>query len=225
MIKMSVVFILAAVVLSYLLGSISFGVIFSKLFSKKDVREYGSGSSGMTNVMRAVGVLPGLLTFLFDALKGVAACVAAKYWLFPLANGASAPSFDSTLIDPVYGAYLCGLICMVGHMFPLFFGFKGGKGVAVSVGIFAVCCPKAIIAGLLVFIICVLVCKIVSLSSLIATVTVGVGVALWHTKELLMWPQLVLTVLMCALVFIKHKDNIVRLIHGEEKRLVVRKGD
>ena len=222
---MKVVFVLAAVVLSYLLGSISFGVIFSKLFSKKDVRDYGSGGSGMTNVMRAIGVLPGLLTFVFDALKGAVACAAAKYWLFPLAAAASGVSLGSSLIDPVYGAYLCGVLCMVGHMFPLFFGFKGGKGVATSVGIFAVCCPKAIIAGLLVFAVCVLCCRIVSLSSLIATVTVGVGVAFWHTKELLFWPQFGLTLIMCALVFIKHKDNIVRLIHGEEKRLVVRKGE
>lgn len=214
--------VLAAAIASYALGSISFGVIFSKLFSKKDVRDYGSGGSGMTNVMRAVGVLPGILTFVFDALKGALACGIARYWLFSAAFSASG---EVWWLDPVFGAYLCGVICMVGHMFPLFFDFKGGKGVATSVGIFAICCPKAIILGLTIFLICVIICRIVSLSSLLATVAVGIGVALWHTREVAMWPQLVLTLIMCALVFIKHKDNIIRLIHGEEKRLVVRKGE
>ena len=142
------VYILAAVITSYLLGSISFGVIFSKLFAKKDVREYGSGSAGMTNVMRAIGLLPGVLTFVFDAFKGFAACYLAKYTFFPLANYFSNGEWYT---EPIYGAYLCGLVCMLGHMFPLFFRFKGGKGVATSVGIFAVCCPWAIIAGLAIF--------------------------------------------------------------------------
>lgn len=219
---MAIVYILAAVIVSYLLGSISFGVIFSKLFAKKDVREYGSGSSGMTNVMRSIGIWAGLLTFLCDALKGFAACYLAKTVFFPLAFSVSNGAWWS---DPVYGAYLCGLFCMIGHILPIFFRFKGGKGVAISVGIFAVCCPWAIVAGLIVFALCMLISKIVSLSSLIATVTVGVGVVIWHSPDHDMLIQVVLTVLMCALVFIKHKDNIIRLIHGEEKRLVVRKGD
>lgn len=217
---MAVFYIVLAVVTSYLFGSISFGVIFSKLFVKKDVRDYGSGGSGMTNVMRSVGILPGLLTFVFDALKGFAACYLAKEVFFPLALYFSNGQWWS---EPVYGAYLCGLICMVGHMFPLFFGFKGGKGVATSVGIFAVCCPYAIITGLTVFILCVIISRIVSLSSLIATVSVGVGVIIWHTPEYNAAIQIVLALLMCGLVFFKHKDNIVRLIKGEEKRLVVRK--
>ncbi len=215
---MTAVWILAAVIFSYAVGSISFAVIFSKAFAHRDVRDFGSGSAGMTNVIRAIGVLPGILTFVCDALKGFVVCYAAKNFFFANAFGA-----DSAFC--IYGAYLCGAICMLGHMYPLFFGFKGGKGVATSVGIFAVCCPLAIIAGLSVFVLCVLISKIVSLSSLIATVTVGVGVALWHTDAALAWPQIVLTVLMCILVFVKHKDNIVRLSRGEEKKLKARKED
>ena len=219
---MAVLFVLLAVVLSYLLGSISFGVIFSKLFAKKDVRDYGSGGSGMTNVMRSVGLLPGLLTFVFDALKGFAACYLARVTFFPLADYFSNGAWWT---QAVYGAYLCGLVCMLGHMFPLFFGFKGGKGIATSVGIFAVCCPYAIIAGLAVFILSLIISKIVSLSSLIATVVVGVGVVIWHNPEYNMWIQVVLTLLMCLLVFWKHRENIIRLYKKEEKRLVVRKGE
>lgn len=217
----TILWILAALLFAYALGSISFAVIFSKAFAKKDVRNFGSGSAGMTNVMRAVGVLPGILTFVCDALKGFVACAAARYLFFPQA----AATLDVWWLNPIYGAYLCGLVCMLGHMFPIFFGFKGGKGVATSVGIFAVCCPTAIIVGLAIFVICVLLSRIVSLSSLVATVAVGTGVVLWHTEGINPAPMILLTFAMCALVIIKHKDNIVRLIHGEEKRLVVRKGE
>ncbi len=213
---MTALWIAAAIVFSYAVGSISFAVIFSKAFANKDVRNFGSGSAGMTNVIRAVGVLPGALTFVCDALKGFVACYAAKNLFFPLA-------FSENSAFCVYGAYICGAVCMLGHMYPLFFGFKGGKGVATSVGIFAVCCPFAIIAGLLVFIVCVLISKIVSLSSLIATVTVFVGVLLSHNDSVLLWPQLLLTLFMCALVFLKHKDNIIRLSRGEEKKLKAKK--
>ncbi len=216
----TVLIILAAAVFSYAVGSISFAVIFSKAFSKKDVRDYGSGSAGMTNVMRAVGVLPGILTFVCDALKGFVACAMAKWVLFPQV-------YESTGIwwlNPVYGAFFCGLACMIGHVFPVFFGFKGGKGVATSVGIFSVCCPPAIIAGLAVFAVSVILIRIVSLSSLIATLMVMLGVFLWHVPEFPMLPQFLIALAMGILVFLKHKDNIIRLVHGEEKRLVVRKG-
>ncbi|MEE1277856.1 MAG: glycerol-3-phosphate 1-O-acyltransferase PlsY [Acutalibacteraceae bacterium] len=213
---MTTLWFAAAIVFAYAVGSISFAVIFSKIFAHKDVRDFGSGSAGMTNVIRAIGILPGLLTFVFDALKGFVACYAAKSWFFPLAF-----SQDSEWC--IYGAYICGAICMLGHMFPLFFSFKGGKGVATSVGIFAVCCPYAIIAGLIVFILCFIISRIISLSSLIATVTVFVGVLLWHNDSVMLWPQLLLTAFMCALVFIKHKDNIIRLSRGEEKKLKAKK--
>ena len=213
---MTVLWVLAAIIFAYIVGSISFAVIFSKAFANKDVREFGSGSAGMTNVIRAVGVLPGALTFVCDALKGFVACYAAKNLFFPLA-------FSADNAWCIYGAYICGAVCMLGHMYPLFFGFKGGKGVATSVGIFSVCCPYAIIAGLCVFIICFIISRIISLSSLIATVTVFVGVVLWHDDSVMLWPQLLLTLFMCVLVFLKHKDNIIRLSRGEEKKLKAKK--
>jgi glycerol-3-phosphate acyltransferase PlsY len=131
-------------------------------------------------------------------------------------------------LNPVYGAYFCGLLCIIGHAFPIFFGFKGGKGIATSVGIFAICCYPAIIAGLAVFALCVLISKIVSLSSILAAVTVAVGVYLSHetiNPAYPTTPAVVITALTALFVIIKHKDNIIRLIHGEEKRLVVRKGE
>ncbi|MBR3593951.1 MAG: glycerol-3-phosphate 1-O-acyltransferase PlsY [Clostridia bacterium] len=216
--------IVGACVFSYALGSISFAVIFSKLFAKKDVRDFGSGNAGMTNVMRAVGVLPGILTFVCDVLKGAAACAAAKYLFFPYVFELGIHPW----LNPVYGAYFCGLLCIIGHAFPIFFGFKGGKGIATSVGIFAVCCYPAIIAGLAVFILCVLISKIVSLSSILAAITVAIGVFFAHESVNPAYPTtpaFILTALIALFVIIKHKDNIIRLINGEEKRLVVRKGE
>ena len=134
-------------VFEYLLGIINFAVIFSKVFSKKDIRESGSGNAGTTNVMRVNGVLPGMLTFVFDALKGFLACFLGKI----IFENFITQNTDSIWSAPYSAAYICAVLCMLGHIFPLFFGFKGGKGVAISVGIFAVTCPIAIIIGLAVF--------------------------------------------------------------------------
>lgn len=210
-----------AVVAAYLLGSINFAVIFSKIFIKRDVRELGSGNAGMTNVMRAVGVLPGILTFVFDALKGFAGCILGKAvfnWLFTQTG--------NPLYLAQYGVYICGLACMLGHVFPIFFRFKGGKGVAISVGVFAVCCYPAIIIGLVVFGILLSTVKIMSISSLSATVVVVLGSVVFNLIYPVgaVWPQILCTVAMGFIVFIKHRENIVRLIHGEEKKFTVKKG-
>ena len=133
---------------------------------KKDVRELGSGNAGTTYIMRTGGVKLGALTFLCDVLKGFIACFVGKLvFKFAFQNG------DEWAI---YGAFLCGLACMLGHVFPIFFQFKGGKGIATSVGIFAVCCWPAILIGLAVFAVGVIITKIVSISSIAAAVTVVV---------------------------------------------------
>ena len=204
----------AAVVIAYFLGSINFAVIFANAFLKKDVRELGSGNAGTTNVMRTAGFLPGALTFVCDALKGFAACFIGKMLFIH--------AFPDT-IPWIYVAYMCGVACMLGHIFPIFFGFKGGKGVATSVGIFAVCCPIAIVIGLTVFALMVLLTKIVSLSSLIATVTViSLSIVFYNSDANIALPA-VLSISMGAIVFLKHKDNIKRLIKGEEKKITVRR--
>lgn len=206
--------VIAAVIIAYLLGSINFAVIFANIFLKKDVRELGSGNAGTTNVMRTAGFLPGALTFICDVLKGFAACFIGKM-LFIYA-------FPDT-IPWIYVAYMCGVACMLGHVFPIFFRFKGGKGVATSVGIFAVCCPIAIIIGLTVFALGVFITRIVSLSSLIATVTViSLSLVFYDSEANIIIPAL-LSITMGVTVFLKHKDNIKRLVKGEEKKIAVRR--
>ena len=206
-----------SVILAYLLGSISFAVILSKLFLKKDVREMGSGNAGTTNVMRTGGFKLGAMTFLGDVLKGLVACIIGKA-IFKAV-------FENGDEWAVYGAFLCGIACMLGHVFPIFFGFKGGKGIATSVGIFAVCCYPAIIIGLAVFALGVWLTKIVSISSIAAAVTV-VGCTMifsFVNQPALFWPQAVLAVAMGILVIAKHGENIKRLINGTEKKLTIRK--
>lgn len=211
---MNYIGVLAPVFIAYFLGSINFAVIFANAFLKKDVRELGSGNAGTTNVMRTAGFLPGALTFVCDALKGFAACFIGKMLFIH--------AYPDT-IPWIYVAYMCGVACMLGHIFPIFFGFKGGKGVATSVGIFAVCCPIAIVIGLTVFALMVLLTKIVSLSSLIATVTViSLSIVFYNFDANIALPA-VLSISMGAIVFLKHKDNIKRLVKGEEKKITVRR--
>lgn len=220
----------AAVIAAYLIGSINFAVIFTKHFTKNDIRNFGSGNAGATNVMRVGGLKPGILTFVCDALKGFAASLLGKY-LFSIIISSN-PSLSWAY--PIYGAYLCGFVCMLGHVFPIFYQFRGGKGVAVSVGIYAVCCPKAIVLGLIVFALVTLLTKTVSIGSLIATVTViSLSVVFYNSPigifktELdsaasLLW-QSVLSIGMGVTIILKHIPNIKRLFSGEEKKIKIRR--
>lgn len=202
------------IIAAYLIGSINFAVIFSNAFLKKDVRSMGSGNAGTTNVMRNAGFLPGALTFICDALKGFVATFLGKAVFSYMLN---AQGVDWAL--PIYGAYICGLACMLGHIFPIFFQFKGGKGVATSVGIFAICSPIAIISGLSVFALSTIITKIVSFSSLLATVVVVVLSIIFNDNSAALWPQAILSIIMGALVFFKHSENIKRLIAGTESKI------
>ncbi len=202
------------VIAAYLIGSISFAIIFSNAFMKKDVRSMGSGNAGTTNVMRNGGFLPGALTFVCDALKGFVASFMGKLIFEYIMENT-----DAIWAQPIYGAYICGTACMLGHVFPIFFQFKGGKGVATSVGIFSVCCPIAIVSGLAVFALVTITSKYVSLASIIATVTVVVLSIILYNKSASIIPQIVFIVIMGAIVILKHKENIKRLLAGTESKV------
>ena len=200
------------VIAAYLIGSINFAVIFSRAFLKQDVRNMGSGNAGTTNVMRNGGFLPGALTFLCDALKGFVASYMG-YLIFGYL------SHYTTWAMAIYGAYACGTACMLGHVFPIFYQFKGGKGVATSVGIFAVCCPLAIICGLIVFAGVTFISKYVSLASIIATVTVVTLSIIFCDFYASIYVQAFFIVAMGAIVILKHSSNIKRLINGTESKI------
>ena len=201
-----------SVVIAYLIGSVNFAVIFSNLFMKKDVRSMGSGNAGATNVMRNGGFLPGALTFICDALKGFVASYIGYLvfdYMMHFTNWSMA----------IYGAYACGTACMLGHVFPIYYQFKGGKGVTTSVGIFAVCCPIAIVIGLVVFAIVTAISKYVSLASIIATVTVVSLSIYFYDIYASIYPQIFFIVAMGSIVILKHSTNIKRLINGTESKI------
>lgn len=202
---------------AYLLGSVNFAILFTRYYTKKDVRDSGSGNAGTTNVLRVAGVWAGILTFAFDVLKGAVSAI--------LGCLVFRQAFSDAPTAALYGEYLCGLCCMIGHAFPIFFGFRGGKCAATSVGIFFVCSPVSMAIGLLAWLITVGITRIVSVSTLVATVVVislsgvlnGVldhGVDLWI---------ILLNLLAGVIVFVRHRENIGRLLKGQEKKLKIRK--
>lgn len=219
---MKFVIAVLTVIAAYLIGSINFAVIFTNLFNKTDVRNYGSGNAGATNVMRVSGAKAGTLTFICDALKGAVACILGlivfKYALY---------TPEMPYFNHIYGQFACAFGCMVGHCWPVFFQFRGGKAAATSVGIFAVCCPPAIVLGLIGFIICMITAKMVSLGSLVATVIVVIVTVVYAHLGLLgnVNPWVISAImLVCGfIVFYRHKENIVRLINGTEKRFSIKK--
>ena len=218
MLSRPIIIAILVAIFAYLVGSINFAVIFTKLFIKQDVRDMGSGNAGTTNVLRVGGFLPGALTFICDALKGFVAAGAGKLVFVFLAQ-----NMNADWANAVYGAFLCGFLCMIGHVFPIFFQFKGGKGVATSVGIFAVCCPIAIALGLVAFATSTIITRIVSLSSLVATLVVVSLTIVFYDNTALLWPQALLTCLMGAVVILKHSTNIKRLLSGTEKKIKIRR--
>lgn len=207
------------VMVAYLIGSINFAVIFTKAFNHTDIRDYGSGNAGTTNVMRVSGVKAGTLTFIADALKGVAACLIGLFVF-----GSILP--DTHIFSAVYGRFLCGFACMVGHCWPIFFQFRGGKAAATSVGIFAVCCPIAIVLGLIGFATSFAINKMVSFGSLTATVIVVIVTVIGAFCGLLgdTNPYIItLIMVVCgSIVFLRHKENIIRIANGTEKKFTIK---
>lgn len=219
--------------LGYLLGSINAGIIITKLFIKTDIREHGSGNAGMTNVTRVAGKLPGAITFIWDFLKGVAASGIARYACTPLLTLFLGENAD-TLLNPAFAAGIGALFCIIGHMFPVFFGFRGGKGVATIAGAGMFVDWRVACLALAIFGILVLTTKYVSLSSIIAAGTAWITLFLFYDQSItytyfpFFQSRIIVTLLMLcmsAAVVLKHRTNIVRLIHGNERRIGQKKKD
>jgi glycerol-3-phosphate acyltransferase PlsY len=190
------------VVLAYLLGSLSFAVIVSKAMGMADPRSYGSGNPGATNVLRSGKKKAAILTLLGDALKGLVAVVIAKCLL------------DAGHITEATVAWV-SVAVLVGHMWPVFFGFKGGKGVATAVGVlFALSWPVALICTI-VWLIMAFGLKISSVAALVATVLSPV--LAWYFIDEASWCWAVLVI--AVLVLYRHKSNIQNLLSGKETKI------
>ena len=199
-----------APVAGYLLGSVSFAVLVVKVATGKDVRDVGSGNAGATNVLRAAGKGAAVATILGDVGKGVAAVLIAR----------------AMTSDPKWIA-ASGLASVLGHVFPIFFGFRGGKGVATATGAFCTLAPWATLAVVPLFVGVVAVSRYVSLGSVVAAVALPVSCWLFFGPlsklaegSVALPRETVWAAAIAAVVVVgKHKGNIERLIRGEERRL------
>jgi glycerol-3-phosphate acyltransferase PlsY len=198
----------AVVAFAYLLGSIPFGYLLVRLRGGGDVRQTGSGGTGATNVTRRAGKSVGVLTLLLDALKGVAAVLVARA---ALGAGAGAEWWVSA----------AAVAAVLGHVFPVWLRFRGGKGVATGLGVFLVLAPLATLCALVVFVFVVWLWRYVSLGSITAA---GVlPLAVWSlsaagVSDRAASPVLAVAVTGAALIIYMHRANIGRLFRGEESR-------
>ncbi|HVG22271.1 MAG TPA: glycerol-3-phosphate 1-O-acyltransferase PlsY [Blastocatellia bacterium] len=201
------------VIIAYLLGSIPFGYLLVKhvFTSGEDVRQVGSGGIGATNVTRRAGIKAGLLTYVFDVAKGVAAVMLMR----------AVAADDYTWIGAA------AIAAIVGHIFPIFLKFKGGKGVATGVGVYLALAPLSVLTTLALWSVIVYLTRYVSLGSIIATAAVPLWTWLYYG---LLWPNehltamIVVAVAGCALIVAKHHENISRLMNGTENKLGAKVG-
>lgn len=203
--------LLPEIILAYLIGSIPAAVWVGKLFYGIDVRKYGSGNAGATNVIRVLGYKAGIPVLLFDIFKGWFAVQLAI--LFPHA-----------LLSAEWITYLrivLAVAAVAGHIFPIYAGFKGGKGVAVLAGVGIALYPLALVIALGIFIISLVISRYVSLSSIIAAV-VFPFIVIFLLGETNMG-MIILAILVGIFVPVSHKKNIHRLLRGQENKFLFRR--
>ena len=196
---------------AYLLGSIPTAVWIGKSFFGIDVREHGSGNAGATNALRILGTKTGIFVLLLDALKGVAAV--SLGWLVK-------EYFSNPDLFSVF-QLLLGLLAMLGHVFPVFAGFRGGKGIATLAGIVTILFPGAILICLAVFLLLFLLTRYVSMGSIAASLAFPLAV-IWITGPATL-PEMIFSLLVAVFVPLTHRRNIQRLLKGTENKIIFRK--
>ncbi|MGK2943437.1 MAG: glycerol-3-phosphate 1-O-acyltransferase PlsY [Desulfuromonadales bacterium] len=185
----------------YLIAAIPSGVIVSRLMGSEDVRQKGSGNIGATNVYRVVGKLAGILTLLGDTMKGFLPLLAYKSWLAP---------------TPTQLGVACA-IAILGHCYPVYLKFRGGKGVATALGIFLVLSPQAVLVVVVVFVITVAASRYISLGSVLAAMSAPLLILMLNHPQ----PIFLATLFIATLVIWRHRTNIRRLLDGSENRFKV----
>lgn len=196
-------YFLAFVLLAYLLGSIPTGLVVARVMGGSDPRQTGSGNVGTANLYRLLGRKAAALTLVGDILKGAAPVVLALFWLPP--QGA----WQETALAMV------GLAAAVGHMFPLYLGFQGGKGVATSFGVVVVLCPWAALNLVIAYVITLTQTRIFSVSALLCAWLLPVAIGLFSNSKAYVFLAGVLS----GLILLKHRENLERLFKGEEPRV------
>jgi glycerol-3-phosphate acyltransferase PlsY len=212
---MELLHIILSVVASYLLGSINSAIIISRALYKEDIRTHGSGNAGLTNMLRTYGGKAAALTLMGDMLKAVIAILFTSIFFgLSYKNGISLSQY----------CYLSGLSAVLGHVFPIFYGFKGGKGVLVAATMTLILCPIHFLTLILVFIIIVVISKYVSLGSIVVATLLPISVCLYIPLACGVKLPMIIAI---SLIFLGgfvvwcHRSNIKRLIAGNEKKISI----
>lgn len=207
--------LIGSIVIGYLLGSVNFAIIITRLFGKGDIRQYGSGNAGMTNVLRTVGKSAAALTLLGDFCKGILSVLALRL-LFDLALHAP---------GPVWCEYLVAYAALLGHVFPVFYGFRGGKGILVSAGAILILSPWSLAICLAGFLLVVIFSRYVSAGSIAAALIYPFANLLmsWLQTGSCDWMLALLAAPVALFIIFLHRANISRLWAGTESKLSLRK--
>ena len=206
---------IALLILAYLLGALPFSIIAGRLLKGIDIREYGSGNAGATNTFRVLGKQAGIPVLALDVLKGYAAVSLAYYSEF---------SYNTEMSINLSLAY--GIAAVLGHVFPVYVGFRGGKGVATLLGLMIGVFPQAAFLSIGVFVITLFLSKYVSLSSILAGIVFPVGV--YFLSKVLIPTMVIFSLFVPVLLLVTHQRNIERLFRGEESKVNIklrRRGD
>jgi len=211
------------VILSYLIGSVPNSIIISKLVRGIDIREHGSGNAGGTNVMRVLGWKYGLLVIFLDALKGaIAVVIISRLFYGPLPFENVSPFDDFTLVQ-----IIAGMSAVIGHIWTVFAGFKGGKGIATALGMLLTLITIDMLIAVGIFTLVVLISRYVSLGSIIAALSVPATLFirenLFHVDIPGYSTLLPFIIGVTAIVIFTHRKNLVRIINGNENKISFRK--
>lgn len=187
---------------SYLLGSIPNGYIFGKQFAGKDIRNYGSGNVGATNVARVAGYKVGLLVAILDITKGFLSVYIAKSFLLP--------EYSMTFV------FIAAILAIIGHNWSMFLSFQGGKGVATSVGVILSLFPMSFIVLFIVWITMIFITKMVSVGSILGAISLPISILFIYSSES---SYIIFGIIIAALVIFSHRSNIKRILKGNENKM------
>ncbi len=189
-------------IFSYLLGSIPNGYIFGMKFAGKDIRNFGSGNVGATNVARVAGYKIGLLVAILDIAKGYISVLIAQYFLLP--------EYSMTFV------FIAAILAIIGHNWSIFLSLNGGKGVATSVGIILRLFPYSLLILFIVWIVMIVLTKMVSVGSILGAVSLPISVAFIYSTGT---PYIIFSSIITLLIIFSHRSNIKRIINGNENKM------
>ena len=217
---------LISAIIAYLLGSISFAIPVTKLFIGKDIRKLGSGNAGFTNVLRCVGKPAAVITFIGDFSKGICSMFIGE-WIFNIMvpNTMSMLEIEHTA---KVGAAVAGLFALMGHLFPIYFGFKGGKGILISAGIICALDFKCFLIVVVIFLIIFAITKTVSKGSLVVAVCYPIATLLLNLlvyKSDAWFAMTLIATAFAVVVIYMHRENIKRIMNGTEPKTIAKKNE